>query len=114
LEHSGLGEADGVVREMWRVLKPGGSLLVFVPDLRELAMAWLTEKLDTITYAISLYGAYMGHDEDRHKFGYDRELLTGCLSRCCEWKEVKPFDWRTIPGADCARDYWVLAIECVK
>lgn len=113
-EHSGLGEADGLITEAYRVLRLGGSLIVTVPDLRELAMAWLTERLDTITYAITLYGAYMGHDEDRHKFGYDYELLAKNLGSVAPWKEVKRFDWRDIPGSSIPRDYWIAGCECVK
>jgi predicted SAM-dependent methyltransferase len=113
-EHAGLGEADGMIKEAYRILKPGASLIVTIPDLRALAVSWLSGKLDTITYVITLYGAYMGHDEDRHKFGYDRKLLTECLSKVAAWSEVKPFDWRPIPGASIPKDYWILGCECVK
>jgi predicted SAM-dependent methyltransferase len=113
-EHSGLGEADCLISEAYRVLKFGGSLIVTVPDLRELAMAWLTERLDTITYAITLYGAFMGHDEDRHKFGYDYELLSTNLSKVASWSEVKRFDWRKIPGSSIPKDYWIAGCECIK
>ena len=60
-EHAGLGEADGMIKEAYRILKPGASLIVTIPDLRALAVSWLSGKLDTITYVITLYGAYMGH-----------------------------------------------------
>ena len=113
-EHAGLGEADGLIREAHRVLRPGGSLIVTVPDLRELAIGWLAGKLDTVTYAITLYGAFMGHDEDRHKFGYDKTTLTQGLSAAAEWKTVLPFDWRGIPGSSIPKDWWILGVECVR
>src|SRR5271154_3956191 len=63
LEHFGCGEASGLIKEAHRVLKPGGSLLVFVPDLRALATRWLMGGLTTQIYVTNLYGAYMGHEE---------------------------------------------------
>lgn len=112
-EHEGCGEAEHFQRESHRVLKPGGSLLVFVPDMRALAQSWLLGKLDTQIYLTNVYGAYMGSEHDRHKWGYDAQTLEKELHRL-PWAEVKPFDWRRIPGADCARAWWVLAMEAVK
>lgn len=113
-EHEGLGEADGLIREARRVLKKGGSLIVTVPDIRELAKGFLQGKLDTTTYAITLYGAFMGSDADRHRFGYDAETLRKALSSACEWSVVKPFDWRTIIGSSIPCDWWIAGVECVK
>lgn len=112
-EHEGCQEARGMQEEAWRVLRPGGSLLVFVPNMRALAQAWLLGKLDTETYLINIYGAYMGNEHDRHRFGYTRETLEREL-KACPWTQVKPFDWRWIEGMDVARDWWVLAMEAVK
>ena len=113
-EHAGLGEGDGMIREAHRLLKSGGALIVCVPDLRALATGWLQGKIDTITYAINLYGAYMGNDEDRHKFGYDYPLLYKCLDSAAKWGSICPFDWREIPGASIAHDWWILGVECKK
>lgn len=117
LEHCGCGEADDALKECHRILRPGGSLLVFVPDLRKLAQRWLTRQLDTQLYLTQLYGAYMGDESDRHRWGFDRIRLEITLLEAVEpgvWKDVGDFDWREIPGADLARDWWVLAIEAVK
>lgn len=115
LEHYGCGEGVNLLMASYNALASGGSLLVFVPDLRALAQRWLLGKLDTETYMINLYGAYMGSDEDRHKFGFDAQSLREQLSDYrLPWASVKPFDWREIPGMDAARDWWVLAMECVK
>lgn len=113
-EHFHCGESAGLIQEAWRLLKPKGSLLVFVPDLRELAIAWLTERLTTQIYVTNLYGAYMGHPEDCHYWGFDQASLVEFLDRTCPWSKVGNFDWRAIPGADIARDFWIANAECVK
>lgn len=113
LEHFGCGEGDGLVREAQRVLKLGGSLFIFVPDIRALSGRWLGGQLETQIYLTNLYGAYMGHEEDRHKWGFDGDSLYELLKRCGRW-DVKWFDWREVPGMDAAHDWWVLAFEAVK
>jgi len=114
LEHFGCGEGRNLLSECHRVLQPGGSLLVFVPDMKALAQRWLMGKLDTETYMISVYGAYMGDEHDRHKWGFIHETLVGELAAAVSWRVVTDFNWRVIPGADLARDWWILAAEAVK
>lgn len=113
-EHEGCGGALALQREAFRLLRPGGSLLVFVPDLRALAQRWLMGQMDDETYMINLYGAYMGDEHDRHKFGFTQATLLKELTQAQQWSTVKLFDWRPIPGARLARDWWVLAVEAVK
>lgn len=114
VEHFGCGEAGGLIKEAHRVLRPGGSLLVFVPDLRALAARWLAGGLTTQIYVTNLYGAYMGYEEDRHKWGFDIESLGSFLVASAPWQSVARFDWRLIDGADIARDFWILGMECVR
>jgi hypothetical protein len=113
LEHFGCGEGHALIDEACRVLKPGGSLLVFVPDLRMLADRWLSGQMDTQLYMTNVYGAYMGNEADRHKWGYDRGSLAQFLS-VRPWTMMDFFDWREIPGADISRDWWICGMECVK
>lgn len=114
LEHFGCGEGRGFIEEAWRVLRHGGSLLVFVPDMRALARRWLTRGISTQIYLTNVYGAYMGDPHDRHLWGFDHESLVEFLGGCQKWSKVTAFDWRFIEGADIARDFWILGAEAIK
>lgn len=114
IEHVGCGDADGFVREAYRVLKRDGSLLVFVPDIRMLAAKWMQGQIDDYTYIVNLMGAYMGDEADRHKWHYTQQSLMETLMKGGAWRSVKRFNWRTIAGANIARDWWILGMEAVK
>jgi len=114
LEHFGLGEASDMLRECYRILKPGGSLIATTPDLRALAVAWLAGRIDDYIYCVQLYGAYMDSEADRHKWNFTQKTLSRTLSVEGEWMRVTPFDWREIPEADIARDWYIIGSEAVK
>jgi predicted SAM-dependent methyltransferase len=119
LEHFGCGEGMFLLTEAYRVLKPGGSLLVFVPDLKALAQRWLAgginedPSVNTQIYVTCLMGAFMGAEEDRHKWNFDAGSLHEFLSSN-PWTFVRQYDWRGVPGMNAARDWWILAQEAVK
>jgi SAM-dependent methyltransferase len=113
-EHAGCGEFHPVFCEAHRVLEPGGSLLVFVPDMRKLAERWLLKEMDDQLYFTNVYGAYNGDESDRHKWGFTLASLLRSLINAAHWYDIKRFDWRPIPKADIARDWWILGIEAVK
>jgi SAM-dependent methyltransferase len=114
LEHYGCGEAAGLLQECRRLLAPGGSLLVFVPDMKALALMYLEGRLSTQVYMTSVYGAYMQDEADRHKWGYDRQSL-GYFLLGQGFRSCRTFDWRYITGADIARDdSWILGMEAIK
>lgn len=114
LEHFGCGEAVDLIKEAYRVLRNGGSLIVCVPDMAKLAHGWFTGKIDTQIYMTNVYGAYMGDEADRHKWGYSGGSLIMFLGTLFAGCHVAPFDFRPIPGADIAHDWWILGMEAVK
>lgn len=113
LEHFGCGEGLGLIKEAHRVLKLGGSLLIFVPDMFVLAHRWLRGELETQIYMTNVYGAYMGDEADRHKWGFDRLSLfafIGCVFPRCyisSWDDE-------LSGADIAKDWWIIGVEAIK
>ena len=113
LEHFGCGEGDGLLQESLRVLSTGGSLLVFVPDMLELAHMWIEGRISDQIYMTNIYGAYMSDEADRHKWGFSQQSLQGNL-KALGFSKVLKFDWRKIPGADIGRDRWILGLEAVK
>lgn len=112
-EHAGCGEQP--IRQCYDVLKPGGSLIVSVPDLRKLAQMWLRGELSTQIYMTNVYGPYDGTVASRHFWGFDSESLVDQLQREAPWSRISDFDYREIPGADIARDdRWILCLEAIK
>jgi len=113
VEHFGCGESCGLIESCKKVLKLGGSLVVIVPNMRALANRWISGQMDTQLYLTNVYGAYMGNEEDRHKWGFDEDYLMAFL-HARAFDMVKPFNGRQIPGADIAQDWWILAMEAIK
>ena len=115
IEHVELSAADDLIRDWHRCLQTGGSLLVFVPDMRAIATAWIEGRIDDYIFSVNTWGAWMGDaSADIHRWGYWGPSLKKKLNAACKWSAVRPFDWRDIPGADLARDWWILAVEAVK
>ncbi len=113
-EHFGLGELDGCVRECHRILEPRGSLIVTTPDLNALTRGWLNGKINDYIFCVNLYGAYMSDEADRHKWLYTGKTLAESLTKAAGWNSIKTFDWRAIPGASIAQDWYILGIEAIK
>ena len=111
-EHQGCGEQP--IKQCYDILKPGGSLIVSVPNLRKLAAMWLRGELTTQIYMTNVYGPFDGTLASRHFWGFDTTSLVEALNQC-PWSHIDDFDYRAIPGADIARDdRWILCLEAIK
>jgi hypothetical protein len=81
----------------------------------KLSQKWLSGEFSEYIFMVNTYGAYMGEPGDRHRWGYSATGLNADLARAAEWKDIRLFDWRTIPGADIAQDdRWILGMEAIK
>lgn len=115
LEHYGCGEGSGMLQECHRILKPGGSLIITVPDMHALCHAWLTGKMGTQLFMTNTYGAFMDSEADRHRWGYDWHSLQTFVKSTAAWSHVYKFDFRWIQGADIAGpEWWILGAEAIK
>jgi len=114
IEHFGCGEADQLITYYYDLLAPGGSMLVFVPDIRILARRWLMNSgLSTQVFMTNVYGPYDGDEASRHKWGYDAVSMREYLNKW-NWSRLTSFNWREIEGADLAKDYYIIGMEGVK
>lgn len=112
VEHWGLGEFP--FRVCYELLKPGGSLLIFIPDIKALAERWLSGEISDYIYGVNLMGAFQGLETDRHRWHYTRRTLSETLLQTSQWTHVIPFDWRPIPNGNFAKDFWIMATEAVR
>ena len=83
LEHCIRYRTDKVLAECWRVLNPGGQLLISVPDMETVMPRWLAGEEE-------LGGLIWGHQDERgggnetadtHKTGFTQKTLTAALLR---------------------------------
>lgn len=118
VEHIAIHDLEGYIKEWQRVLKVGGILSVFVPNLRELDKAWLEGKIDTYIHNVNTYGAWQGHIGDLHKWGYDEKELIARVSGDgrIHWSEIRGYipSLPVYVGANIAQDWWILSKEFVK
>jgi SAM-dependent methyltransferase len=100
LEHFGFAESEDVLREWYRILKPGGVLEITVPDLQTFAHAITAGRFDVAVqgglygdqgHPFWMQGAYGGYDGPRwlphstdhnhHKSGYTASWLIELMRR---------------------------------
>lgn len=125
VEHIAIHDLDAYISEWRRILKPGGKLAIFVPNLREMDKAWLEGRVDTFIHNINTYGAYQDSIHDLHKWGYDRQELEDRMAGKDQQGNIV-YHWETrvidqnvlqeelYKGADCALDWWILSLEFTK
>jgi len=77
LEHLYEEQANALLRESFRVLKPGGRIRVCIPDLKHAVECYLEgRKRDALGYFFQPANV---HTYERHRFMYDFELLAAML-----------------------------------
>ena len=113
-EHLNLGNGHGIIKEAFRVLKSGGSLIVTVPNIRALAQRWLTGQISDYIFFVNIYGAYQSEEGDLHRWGYTLSSLREDISSVEEWSKVGAFDWEKIAGSDIPLDWWIMGIRATK
>lgn len=120
-EHIAIHDHDKYITEWRRILKTGGTLAIFVPNIREIDKAWIEGRIDTFIHNVNTYGAYQGHVEDLHKWAYDDKEL---CDRVSGWDgTTNKFNWEVrdfnpsnplYAGASIAQDWWILSKEFIK
>lgn len=124
LEHIDMSEVFSTAKEWYRVMKKGGKLAVFVPNMRALVDAWIAGKIDNYIFNVNVFGAYQGHLEDLHRWSYTERYLIDQMSG---WDGNKnELDWKTriitpdvlresiYKDAEVSLDWWILAMEFEK
>jgi len=78
LEHVALGQVVPTLAEWRRVIKPGGKIIIRVPDLEWCVRFWLNTKGNGWDMAL-LFG-HQAHEGEFHKTGFTYELMLGYLN----------------------------------
>jgi len=76
LEHIAWYETTEVLIEMRRVLRPGGRVKIYVPDLKLIARQILENKIEFAVLITWIYGGGQKIPEDFHKSGYTKDYLS--------------------------------------
>lgn len=82
LEHLSRDRAEQALSELHRVLVPGGTLDIEVPDVGRVCSAWARDEIDHPTLTQWLYGEQLPNHEpgDSHRYGWTEDLLRAALT----------------------------------
>lgn len=83
LEHLTRKQGVHAVRELCRVLKPGGVLDIEVPDLDRLCEAWIARRFEPHELCQWFYSEDVDMPDahlNAHRYGYNEETLSALLS----------------------------------
>jgi len=115
VEHIAIHDLSTYIGEWFRVLKNGGLLCVWVPNLKKLSEAWINGNINTYIHNVNTYGAWQGSPYDLHRWGYDEQELDDRMA--CKSNENKLFEWSGEPvdrgnpllrDANVSYDWWIL------
>jgi len=91
LEHFRRDQVEGILKEWYRVLKPGGILRLAVPDFEKLVEVYLKTK-DLKLILGPLVGR-QDYPENIHHMAFDYATLTELLTTV-GFKNIHRYDWR--------------------
>lgn len=99
LEHFGRREVETVLREWFRVLKPGGTIRLAVPDFAAVVALYEEEGLkDGMSGLVGLVCGGQRNQYDFHKIIFDEPFLAFLL-RKVGFSDVRRWDWRATEHA---------------
>lgn len=78
IEHFGRNEIATVLKEWYRVLEPGGFLIMKTPDLRMITEDFISSRIDSVETCRRLFGN-QEYPENTHKCIFDAVSLTAIL-----------------------------------
>lgn len=83
LEHMSYQQAEAACQSVYRVLKPGGTFDVEVPDADRVCHAYVAGELDADALSQWLYGEQLPNHEpgDSHRYGHTPATLGGLLAQ---------------------------------
>lgn len=111
LEHFVLPEGGQVIQACHRVLKPGGELLISLPNVRVLSQRWLMGAIDDYIFFVNCMGAYQGEEGDCHRWHYTRQSLEDLLHANGNWQEYSTITDSRVP---LPVDWWISNYRAVK
>lgn len=107
LEHLSPEESDQALARWFRILKPGGTLRLAVPDVEKACLLYLLTK--NINLVKTIFWGSQKHDFDYHKNGWDFEslkikLIENGFSAVHRWNwwEIEPHSFID----DYSQSYW--------
>jgi len=109
IEHFHFHDGLKALKEWFRVLKPGGKLIIECPDLEAFCRNFLKlSEEERPRYYVQLFG-YPWEDGQSHKFGYTHSQIIWSL-QTCGFHNIKELPaWRYMDIVD-----WCMKFECEK